>query len=624
MCGIAGILHFDDAATEADVMALRRMAACLAHRGPDGEGFYTKDGVGFAHRRLAIIDVTGGAQPFIDSESGMTLVYNGEVYNYREIRAELGEEKFRTDSDTEVVLRAWRHWGMAALKRFRGMFAFALHDPKQKKVYLVRDRLGIKPLYYQVTPRGVVFASELCALAVVANAVAVDVEAVSLFLRYGYVPTPLTIYRDVRKLEPGCCLTVDLGSRQVRAERYWHLSPIPEPRSEAEALDELQALLKDIIRLYVRSDVAFGAFLSGGVDSSLVTALMSRELNNPVRTFSIGFDDARYSELAYAEAAAQHLRTQHRSAVMSGTVSCELLLRLAARFSEPFADSSALPTWFVSRFAAQEVKMVLSGDGGDELFAGYDSYPDVLCAAERDRYRPLYAAMARILPRGRIKRFAETRALRWETVHHRQRDIFSTPQRQSLTGKFENDDEGVWENTHLDPVTRCQMQDLNSYLLDDILVKVDRMSMDNSLEVRVPLLDHKLVEFALKLSLDLRIRRNGAGLTRKYLLRRAAEPLFPPQFFERRKWGFGIPLERWLKEALRPMVRDLLDAGAHDLASYLAPDAIRRLVRDFYGGQEGRAAQVWLLLAFRLWHDAARAAVRQGEAATLGVGAAGP
>jgi asparagine synthase (glutamine-hydrolysing) len=621
MCGIAGIAHFDDA--PADMTVLRRMAAHLAHRGPDGEGFYAKDGVGFAHRRLAIIDLAGGAQPFVDPESGLALVYNGEVYNYREIRAELGDERFRTDSDTEVVLRAWRRWGMAAIERFRGMFAFALHDPARKKIYLVRDRLGIKPLYYQVTPNGAKFASELGALAAASDPGAVDAEAVSQFLRYGYVPTPLTVYRDVRKLEPGCCLTIDLGSGNVHSERYWQLHPTLRPRPEAEALEELQALLRDIIRLYVRSDVAFGAFLSGGVDSSLVTALMGRELEHPVRTFAIGFDDAQYSELTYAEAAAHHLRTHHRSAVMSGAVSHELLLRLAARFGEPFADSSSLPTWYVSHLAAQEVKMVLSGDGGDELFAGYDSYPDVLRAAERQACRPLFAAMTRVLPRGRIRRFAEARSLRWETVHHRQRDIFSVQQRQSLTGQRETGDEKVWEDAALDPVTRCQMQDLKSYLPDDILVKVDRMSMDNSLEVRVPLLDHKLVEFALTLPLELRIRGNGKGQVRKYLLRKAAAPLLPQEFLERRKWGFGIPLARWLKDPLRALVCESLDAGAHDLAPYLDPAAIRRLVRDFYGGQEGRAAQVWLLLALRLWHDAARAAARKAEPALSGAGAPG-
>jgi asparagine synthase (glutamine-hydrolysing) len=277
----------------------------------------------------------------------------------------------------------------------------------------------------------------------------------------------------------------------------------------------------------------------------------------------------------------------------------------------------------VSQLAAQEVKMVLSGDGGDELFAGYDSYPDVLHAAERQVCRPLFAAMTRVLPRGRIRRFAEARSLRWETVHHRQRDIFSVQQRQSLTGQHETGDERVWEDAALDPVARCQMQDLKSYLPDDILVKVDRMSMDNSLEVRVPLLDHKLVEFALTLPLELRIRGNGKGQVRKYLLRKAAAPLFPQGFLERRTWGFGIPLARWLKDPLRALVCDSLDAGAHDLAPYLDPAAIRRLVRDFYGGQEGRAAQVWLLLALRLWHDAARAAARNAEPALSGAGAPG-
>lgn len=601
MCGIAGIVRFDGAVM--DQAALRRMAGALAHRGPDGEGIYVSGPVGFAHRRLAIIDPAGGAQPLVDRESGLALTYNGEVYNFIEIRRELGEVGFATASDTEVVLRAWRQWGIAALDRFRGMFAFALHDPKAGKVFLVRDRLGIKPLYYRADHGRIVFASELDALVLESGQVGpVDPAALSLYLRYGYVPTPRTIYVGVEKLEPGHCLEIDLAGARWIKHRYWHLAPQLRPRSEAEALDELEALLRETVGLYVRSDVPFGAFLSGGVDSSTVVALMSGILSQPVRSFSIGFAESEYSELAYAEEAATRLGTRHHAAMLEPTVTLPWLQSLAARFGEPFADSSCLPTWYVSHLAAAEVKMVLSGDGGDELFAGYASYPAVLEQARLTHSRSLGAALADLVRR---RRSAAGQSAHWSTAHHRQRDAFSVPEREALTGRSAPPafDEEIRLPANADPVTRCQLRDVGSYLLDDILVKVDRMSMDNSLEVRVPLLDHKLVEFAFSLPLELRLRQSGDHVVAKYLLKRAAERFFPRRFLDRPKWGFGIPIHAWLGGALRPLVGDLLESGAKELAALVDPATVRRVVAAYYAGEQGRVGQVWCLLALRLWAD---------------------
>jgi asparagine synthase (glutamine-hydrolysing) len=601
MCGIAGIVRFDGAAP--DMAALRRMAATLAHRGPDGEGFHVAGSVGFAHRRLAIIDPAGGAQPFVDAESGMSLTYNGEVYNFVEIRRELGEGTFASGSDTEVVLRAWRRWGSGALERFRGMFAFALYDPRAGKVFLVRDRLGIKPLYYRVSRNGVVFASELGALLVGSEApVEVDPDALSMYLRYGYVPTPRTIYAGIEKLEPAHYLEIDLATGGRTKHRYWQLEPRIWRGTEDEALEELDALLRDTVALYVRSDVAFGAFLSGGVDSSTVTALMGEVLSEPVRSFSIGFADATYSELPYAEEAAQRLGTIHHSARLEPAMSLGWLRSLAARFGEPFADSSCLPTWYVSQLAAREVKMVLSGDGGDELFAGYTSYPAVLERSDDESSSPLRSAWRRLLG-------ASSSMPSWVAVHHSQRDTFTPAEREVLTGQpaMPAEDEEIRAPATVDLVTRCQIRDLRTYLLDDILVKVDRMSMDNSLEVRVPLLDHKLVEFAFSLPLEARLRHTGDKLVGKYLLKRVAERFFPRTFLDRPKWGFGIPIHGWLGGALRPLISDLLEGDATGLARLVDPEAARRVVRAYYAGEQGRAAQVWNLLALRLWRDADRA-----------------
>jgi asparagine synthase (glutamine-hydrolysing) len=606
MCGIAGIVRFDGAPT--DARALRRMAAALAHRGPDGEGFHIAGPVGLAHRRLAIIDPVGGHQPLIDRESGLAITYNGEVYNYIEIRRELAEHDFVTSSDTEVVLRAWRRWGAAAVDRFRGMFAFALHDPGTNKVFLVRDRVGIKPLYYRVGASAVCFASEIGALlASEIGSADVDETSVSLFLRLGYVPTPRTIYRGIHKLEPGSILSIDITTGAIGRQRYWRGEAAIRSRPEADALAELDALLIDTMRLYVRSDVPFGAFLSGGVDSSLVTALMAQVVGEPVRSFSIGFAEATHSELPFAQEAAGRLGTRHHGAVLDPELSISLLQRLAGRFGEPFGDSSCLPTWYVSRLAGAELKMVLSGDGGDELFAGYESYPAVYSASGGGGAgtRGTFANFARAAAGFARHPFQRS----WTPEHHRRRDTFSPSERALLTGRAAAPlpDEDIAEPSTADPVTRCQLRDLGSYLLDDILVKVDRMSMDNSLEVRVPLLDHKLIEFAFSLPLDLRLRQVGDSLVGKYLLKRAAERFFPRSFLDRPKQGFGIPIQRWLKGPLQPIVRDLLENGADHLAPLIDPGSVRRVVRGFYTGQDESPAKVWALLSFRLWLDASRA-----------------
>ncbi|MBN8981884.1 MAG: asparagine synthase (glutamine-hydrolyzing) [Rhizobiales bacterium] len=607
MCGIAGIIRFDGAPVQET--ALRGMALAMKHRGPDGDGVHVVGPVGFAHRRLAIIDPVGGQQPLIDDESGLAITYNGEVYNYVEIRRELGEAHFTTDCDTEVVLRAWRQWGPDALQRFRGMFAFAIHDPRVNKAFLVRDRLGIKPLYYRVTQNGVTFASELNAIAQ-GERLETDPDALSLYLRYGYVPAPYSIYKGVFKLEQGHFLTIDVASGKIDKTCYWQLDPALRPVEEGAALEQLDALLRETIKLYVRSDVPFGAFLSGGVDSSLVTALMSEALGGGVRTFSIGFDDERYSELPYAKEAADRLKTQHHQEVLSPDMSPEFLQRLAGCFGEPFSDSSALPTWLVSQVASRDVKMVLSGDGGDELFAGYNSYPAVARASKNAALAPIYQAVSSIAGNSRLGTFAAARSGTWLDEHHRQRDTFGETDRAALTGA------GIPEqpdrtDTKTDPVTWCQARDVATYLPDDILTKVDRMSMAHSLEVRVPLLDHKIVEFAFSLPLDLRLCTNG-GVTGKYLLKRAAERFFPRAFLDRKKWGFGIPLQKWLEGPLRPLVRDLLDSSDALSGAGLDGKQVRRIVREFYEGRHERVGQVWALLSLELWRAAS--GVRNAQA----------
>ena len=526
------------------------------------------------------------------------LTYNGEVYNYIELRRELADTAFRTTGDTEAVLLSWRRWGPGSLGRFRGMFAFALADLRSGQLHLVRDRLGIKPLYYAVRPDRIVFASELGALvAGLGGTPAVDREALSLYLRYGYVPTPLTIWQDVRKLGPGWRLQVDVARGRAALHQWWQPRLAPQERAEDSALEELTSLLADTIGLYTRSDVPFGAFLSGGVDSSLVTALMAERLGR-VRTYSIGFDDPQYCELPHAETAARQLGTDHRAELLPASTATELLPRLAARFGEPFADSSCLPTWLVSHLAAADVKMVLSGDGGDELFGGYASYAAVLAA--RRSGKPLERAFAW------IRGTASTDD--WKAIHHRHRDTFDPAARARLLGRGpETDIDELPDGPGADEVLRCQVHDLGAYLLDDILTKVDRASMDNSLEVRVPLLDHKLVEFALTLPLALRLRQGHGGTVGKYLLKRAAERYFPRSFLDRPKWGFGIPVARWLDGEFGDLAEEMLDSGAHAMAGLVEPEEVRRIWREYRAGRADLIGAVWNLLALRLWRDHAAA-----------------
>lgn len=582
---------------------MRAMAAAMAHRGPDGDGVHIDGAVGFAHRRLAIIDPAGGQQPLVDRDTGLAITYNGEVYNYVEVRRELGEGRFATGCDTEVVLRAWRQWGAEALGRFRGMFAFAIYDPRERKVFLVRDRVGIKPLYYGVSPAGVVFASELTAIAAVQPGLEIDPDALSLYLRFGYVPAPRSIYKNVFKLEPGHYLTIDVASGSVEKTCYWTLAPARREVDEEAALEELDGLLRDTIKLYVRSDVPFGAFLSGGVDSSLVTGLMSEALGGGVRTFSIGFDDKQYSELPYASDAAKRLRTRHHEEVLVPSMNSSFLETLAGRFGEPFADSSALPTWLVSQVAARDVKMVLSGDGGDELFAGYSSYLAVELAHKNATTASFYRAVSKLAGATRIGALAASRSGTWLSEHNRRRDTFDHADRVKLTRGVLPDIPDD-PDSRLDPVTWCQKRDVESYLPDDILTKVDRMSMAHSLEVRVPLLDHKIIEFAFSLPLNLRLRSEHDGFTGKYLLKRVAERFFPRTFLDRPKWGFGIPLQKWLEGPLKPLVHDLLAGKATFADAHLDGDQVRRIVREFYNGRPERVGQIWALLSLELWNAA--------------------
>ena len=588
MCGIFGIFN-TDTARPVDHDVLGRMGHVLAHRGPDGGGLHTDGAVGIGMRRLSIIDLKTGDQPLANEDGSIWVVFNGEIYNYRELTQELLAKghRFSTASDTEVLVHLYEEYGEACVEPLRGMFAFAIWDHARRTLFLARDRLGIKPLYYADTPTGFVFGSELKLVAQSPWASrAVDQRALAAYLQYGYVPDPFSIIQGAVKLAPGHTLTVREG-RSGGPRRYWDVAacfrrPTP-PRSEAETSESLWMLLRDAVRSHLVSDVPVGAFLSGGVDSSAVVAIMASEVGIPIKTFSVGFREAAYNELAYARAVAERFGTEHYELVV-GPQDLGVLDDLLGAFDEPFADASAIPTYLVSRLARPHVKVVLSGDGGDELFAGYDRY--VVDHRRRHLGRlgdmglggGLRALSAR-LPEGTPgKNFIYNISLPRMDRYLDAISVFPPRVlRNLLDPAVASDARTQFDTTHsagLDPLSRLQVLDLRTYLPGDILTKVDRMTMANSLEARVPLLDHRLVEFAGGLPARLRLR---SGET-KFLLKRVLRGRVPPEVLDRPKQGFAVPLEAWFSEELPRVFHDVLGEGSRLADVGIRPAAVRSLI----------------------------------------------
>jgi asparagine synthase (glutamine-hydrolysing) len=565
VCGIYGAFSTDgERPIHAEV--LERMGRVLAHRGPDGGGNHLAGPLGMGMRRLSIIDLAGGDQPMCNEDGTLWVVFNGEIYNYRELTAELiaRGHRFATSSDTEVLVHLYEEYGERCVEALRGMFAFAIWDGPRRELLLGRDRLGIKPLYYAATPDGFLFGSELKALTQSAwLSPRLDRRGLAAYLQYGYVPDPLSILDGVVKVPPGHTLTVRSG-RPAQPRRYWeatpHFKPAAAPSSEMQAAEDLWRKLEEAIRFHMVSDVPVGAFLSGGVDSSAVVSIMVRASRRPIKTFSVGFLEDQYNELPHARQVAEAYGTEHHELLVEPN-DLKVLEELLCSFDEPFADSSAIPTYLVSRLARQHVKVVLSGDGGDELFAGYDRY----VVDHRRRHLGLLGdlglgaplrALSAVLPVGGGKNTLYSLSL---PRLQRYIDAISLFPRQALRdvladGDASRGDIASLAEPDLDALSQLQDLDLKTYLPGDILTKVDRMSMANSLEARVPLLDHPLVEFACSLPPDLRFRE---GKT-KYLLRRVLEGRVPAEVLTRPKQGFAVPLESWFSGSVPGFFRDEL------------------------------------------------------------------
>src|SRR6267143_1555849 len=604
MCGIAGAIHRQSVRERVELMC-----DVLSHRGPDDEGIYQDDDVAIGMRRLAIIDVAGGHQPISNEDGTIWVVFNGEIYNHGRLRAELQRagHVFQTHSDTEVLVHLYEEAGPGGFARLSGMFALAIWDAPRRRLVLARDRMGIKPLYYCGEGRlgSFGFASEVRALLAGGLALAnVDAAAAVAYLRFGYVPDSQCILAGVHKLPPGHFLDVTEEAAPV-LRPFWRAAPRPQVMGEGEAITELQRLLDQAVASHLESEVPLGALLSGGIDSSTVVALMTRHARGRVRTFSIGFDEPGFNEADDARAVAAALGTDHTELVVRPDVSA-LFHNLIVAFDEPFGDSSAIPTYLVCRLARSDVTVALSGDGGDELFAGYARYAETLGRTELPPpLRPVLRALARRLPHGapgrnwlldlgrtRLGRYAATMLLPAHPGYGGIVRADLAPSSDDVEQAF-----GAWQADlgDADLVTTMTLTDWRTYLPGDILTKVDRTSMAVSLEARVPLLDNALIDFALAVPSELKMRE-GRG---KWLLRRAVERLVPPRVLQKPKQGFAVPLRRWFREDLRHSVDALL--GDSPAYAYADRRAVRRMVREHRAARRDHAGILWRVLVLDGW-----------------------
>lgn len=629
MCGIAGYV----ATPEARADTIERMCLAISHRGPDGGGTYTSEMATLGMRRLAIIDLAGGQQPVHNEDQSVWLVFNGEIYNYVDLRDELTHRghSFYTESDTETIAHAYEEYGLDCVSHLWGMFALALWDQRRQQLLLARDRLGKKPLLYAMTGRGLVFASEFQAL-MAHEAVSRDIDptAIHHYLTYLYVPAPGTIYKGVGKLLPGHAAVWRADQPQeVRTWPYWTLNYEPKRRlSEGEAVEEFQALFRDAVRRRLLSDVPVGAFLSGGIDSSSVVATMADLSTEPVRTFSIGFGEQDFSELAYARLVAERFGTDHQEHVVEPRA-LEVLPKLVRHYGEPYGDSSAIPTYYVSSVASDQVKVVLNGDGGDELFAGYERHWAAVMAARYDglpawgrqsvvpwlrQWLPAPVGSRSLL--ARTRRFLNAldlppadRYLRWVGAFSEEAKAelytpdFAEQVRHASTSPALT--ANVLSDGAREYLDQFLLADTLLYLPNDLLVKVDIASMACSLEARSPFLDHRLVEFAASLPCSLKLRRGVS----KFLLKRAMRGVLPDRILHRRKMGFGVPVGRWLRGELRPLLEETLFSPRALSRGYFRPEAVRQLVDRHVLGVRDETPWIWGLLMLELWHQI----VREGE-----------
>jgi asparagine synthase (glutamine-hydrolysing) len=598
------------------------MCAAIRHRGPDEDGFYVNDGVGLGMRRLSIIDLKSGQQPIHNQDRTAWIVFNGEIYNYRELRDKLEQlgHTFYTNSDTEAIVHAYDQYGADCPNHLRGMFAFAIWDERTQELFLARDRVGKKPLLYASVNGQFVFGSEFTALLEHPGiSKDIDFEALNHYLSFMCVPAPLTAYQAIRKLEPGHSLRYRKGDLKI--ERYWQPDFSKKlDISEQEAGEQTIKILRDAVKVRLMSEVPLGAFLSGGIDSSAVVALMAEESSQPVKTFSIGFEEQDFSELHHARRVAEHVGADHHEFIVRPDA-LEVLPILVEHYGEPYADSSAVPTYYVARETRKHVTVALNGDGGDESFAGYERYAAMRLA---ERYHRIPAVLRESVVRQTIelmpssetkrsrlrdlKRFIQSASLPKVERYLRWVSVFDTQAKaELLTENFTRQTQGVRAASLLEPwfarangsgiVDAALLTDIMTYLPNDLLVKVDIATMANSLEARSPFLDHHVMEFAASLPEKLKLR----GLTTKYLLKRMLTKLLPAENLDRRKMGFGVPIGHWFRGQLQPFLRETILAERSLKRGLFRPEVVKRMVELHTRGERDYSPQLWTLLMLELW-----------------------
>jgi asparagine synthase (glutamine-hydrolysing) len=614
MCGIAGFVQRSGEAAPFRA-TLEKMCGTLKHRGPDGEGLWFRGPAALGHRRLSIIDLEGGSQPMATEDGSLCVVFNGEIYNFPELRAELEGKgySFRTRSDTEVLLHGYRAYGTGLLERLNGMFAFALWDDRNQRLFAARDRLGKKPFYFHNGPDRFLFGSELKSL-LADPSVPRDLDPAGIddFFSFSYIPAPGTALKGIAKLRPGHFLIWEGGEPKI--SRYWDVRYRPDPdcKTEEDYVDKLEGLLTAAVKRRLISDVPLGAFLSGGLDSSVVVGLMARVSKEPVRTFTIGFEESGFSEVEDAAVVARAFGTRHQVDMVRPDA-LSILPDLAWHFDEPFGDSSAVPTYLVSQAARRHVTVILSGDGGDELFAGYNSYTWHQAYAR-------YYALPRALRKGVLGTLGN--ALPWDAPGRNfllrlarleeydkgnVAEMFPPVKAALYTGDWKRRvgarDPGeafaYWDGPE-GGLSRLQYLDTKIYLPDDILVKVDRMSMANSLETRAPLLDYQVAEFAAGIPAALQ-RKDGKG---KYVLRKLAARFLPPEILAKKKQGFAIPREVWFRGALRDYARDTLTSARFRQRGIFRPERVERILAEHAAGKRDYGMWIWCMINFELWSQA--------------------
>lgn len=648
MCGIVGWANLDSnfSPNEADEMLLRAMCSRVQHRGPDSEGVFLSESVALGMRRLSVIDLYTGGQPVFNEDRSISVVMNGEIYNYQELRKDLERRGhlFHTHSDIEVLPHLYEEHGARMVEKLNGMFAFALWDSRRKKLFVARDRFGEKPFYYGVFAGKIIFASELKALLEHPDVkTKISIHALRSFLAFDYVPAPLSIYENIHKLPAAHSLTLENG--EIIIESYWNLSfrkrtPVP---SVEEAAEELLALIADATKIRLMSDVPLGVLLSGGIDSSSIAALAQQFSSKPIKTFSIGFAEASFDESQFARQVAKHLGTEHHEDILSVDKAADLLPEIATWLDEPFADASILPTFLLSRFVRSEVTVALGGDGADEIFGGYPWYYAQKMA---ERYEKIPEFIRRNFIENIISRLP-TRTTNMPFDFMAKRFIKSlgnkdlVERHHSFIGSFTMDEQeslltteaisqngvdiygearrwmSIWDSDNLNSsipviasehvIEKMQFLDMKGFLAEDVLTKVDRASMAVSLEVRSPFLDPRIAEFSASLPRDYKLNcktaKFAAGRTGKFILKKAVAPILPPQVIRRKKQGFTVPVASWLNGRLNPMARDLLAPDRIKKQGLFDPAHVQKLLAEHETGKANHDKMLWTLLTFQLWSE---------------------